>query len=341
MRFHKFLGRQSRLVTLAVFIAVLQVAPLHGQGPRTSVAQEPSDQPREIRAVIRIEKQLIDDAVSRKQVVAAIPFNAKVVDFRFQGVIDGQGKLSMEMSTEDGQATFTIYGRGDGQTYTRGVHCPLAVRAGACGPFVSRTLVRYDGRKFSRVETIPSAEAHVDLDRVEGIHGRLPGRVVGRLARPIAERLIPRAEAQASAVADYLLKDFVDGLADEIVERINRDAPVQKSLNRLFPDTPDWVFQMSSDPRYLQAAFGPAGSPVPALPPNPTIIKDVRLELWLRSTTKEAQALADLSKKPLARLLVREYIESVLPELAALTDEITVDGVGSWLVITIGPPKAE
>ena len=80
---------------------------------------------------------------------------------------------------------------------------------------------------------------------------------------------------------------------------------------------------------------------MPALPENPGRPKDTRLELWLRSTTTEAQALEDLTKRPLAKQLVQRYLEATLPELAALTEERTVTAVGPWLVISIGAPQAD
>src|SRR5262245_40927655 len=68
---------------------------------------------------------------------------------------------------------------------------------------------------------------------------------------------------------------------------------------------------------------------------------DVRLELWLRSTTAAAQALEKLTRHPLAKNLLNKYLETTLPELAALADNRSVDAVGSWLVISIGAPKAK
>jgi hypothetical protein len=98
---------------------------------------------------------------------------------------------------------------------------------------------------------------------------------------------------------------------------------------------------MSSDSQFVQAAYGPRGIPVPDLPANPGRLKDVRMELWLRSTTTEAQDLVKLAKSPLAKQLVNRYIEAILPELAALTENRSVDAVGPWLVISIGAPKAK
>jgi hypothetical protein len=78
----------------------------------------------------------------------------------------------------------------------------------------------------------------------------------------------------------------------------------------------------------------------PVLPENPGRLKDVRLELWLHSTATEAQDLVKLSKLPLAKALVHKYLATILPELAALAENRSLDSVGPWLVISIGAPKA-
>jgi hypothetical protein len=248
--------------------------------------------------------------------------------------------LSVELTTAPGEATFVVSSHGTAQTYTRGACGPIVALGPAWGPFTSRTLVRFDGRKFSLVGTTPWAQVHGRLDCVEGSHGRLPGRAVGRLARPFGQHLVPRAEAEAKPIGEYYLKTLVDEVAEQIITRLDRTTPVEKSLNRLFPRTRDWGFQMSSDSQFMQAAFGPRGSKVPVLPANPGRIKDVRLELWLHSNATEARDLVKLSKLPLAKTLVHKYLETILPELAALTDNRSLDAVGPWLVISLGPPKA-
>jgi hypothetical protein len=56
---------------------------------------------------------------------------------------------------------------------------------------------------------------------------------------------------------------------------------------------------MSSDSRFIQAAFGPTKS------------------------------------------LIHRYLETILPELAALAENRSLDSVGPSLVISIGAPKAK
>jgi hypothetical protein len=326
-------AKRTYLISFAVCASLLAALPVRGQAPPA--------QPGEIKMVARISKQFVEDVAGRQEIDAKIPFKARVVSLCFQGVIDGKAKLSVDLKTAPNEATFFVYSKGSGQTLARGVRGPIVALAPVWGPFTAETVVRFDGRKFTRVETIPWAEPHIELDRVEGRHGGAPGRAVGRLLLPLGRLLIPRAEAQATPIAEDLLKNYVDDLADKIVTKLDQTNPVEKSLNRLFPETRDWVFQVSSDSQFIQAAYGPRVSAVPELPKNPSQLKEVRLELWLRSTTKEAEALEKLTKQPLAKELVQKYLEATLPELAALSKERSVTAVGPWLVISIGAPKAD
>jgi len=327
------IAKHTRLVLFAACAPLLAALPVRGQAPPA--------RPGEIQVIARISKQFIEDVAARQEVVASIPFcNAMVLGFRCQGVINGRGKLAVEMRNVQGEAIFVVTSHGTASTYTRGVRGPVVAMGPAWGPFASQTLVRYDGRKFHLVETTPWAEVHGELDRVEGRRGGPVGRAVGRLALPVGRHLVPRAEAEARPIGESILKNFVDELAVEIVARLDRTNPVEKSLNRLYPETRDWVFHMSTDPVFIQAAFGPRNATVPVLPANPAHLQDVRLELWLHSTTTEAQDLVKLSKVPLAKALVHKYLETVFPELAAFSDNRSLDAVGPWLVISIGAPKA-
>jgi hypothetical protein len=321
------------LVSYAVCASLLAALPVSGQAPPPP--------PFEIKAVVRISKDLIEDVASRKEVVASIPYDAIVLGFRCQGVIDGRANLSVEMNTAQGDATFFVASKGTAQTYVRGVRGPIVALGPAWGPFTSRTVVQFDGRKFTPGETTPSAQVHGEVERVEGRRGTCAGRAIGRLLVPMGRLLVPRAEAQATPIAEYYLKPFVDNLAKEVVTKLNRTLPVEKSLHRVFPETKDWEFHMSEDSQFLQAAYGPRNAPAVVLPENPARLKDVRLELWLQSSTTEAQALAKLSKEPLAKPLVSKYLEITFPELAALSENRSVESVGSWLVISIGAPKAD
>jgi hypothetical protein len=326
--------KQTRLVFVAACALLLAAVPVRGQDPPAP--------PGEIQVVARISKRFIEDVAAREEIVASVPYcNEMVVGFCFQGVIDGRGKLSVEMKTIEGEANFVVTSHGTAQTCAWGVRGPIVAIGPAWGSFASQTLVRYDGRKFHQVETTPWADVNGELEHVEGRRGRPIGRAVGCLALPVGRHLVPRAEAEAIPVAERILKNYVDELATEIVARLDRTNPVEKSLNRLYPETRDWIFHMSSDPQLIQAAFGPRNAKVPVLPENPAQLKDVRLELWLHSTATEAKDLVELSRNPLAKALIQKYLETVFPELATLSANRSLDAVGPWIVISIGAPNGK
>ena len=321
------------LIPFAVCASLLAALPARGQAP--------PEKKGEIQAVARVSKQFIEDVAAREEIAANIPFNAKILIFHCEGVANGTAKLSVEMTTAQDQATFVVNGQGTASTYARAVRGPVVALVPAGGPFTSRTPVHFDGRKFTLGETTPWAEVHAELDSIQTRRGGRVGRAVGRLAIPVGNLFLPRAEAQATPIGESLLKNFVDEFAGEIVKKLDRTIPVEKSLNRVFPETKDWVFHMSSDSQFLQAAYGPRDAKVPDLPENPAHLKDVRLELWLHSSVKEAQDLVKLSKNPLVKELIHKYLETVLPELAALSENRSLDSVGEWLVISVGAPKGK
>jgi hypothetical protein len=326
-------GIKAGLILFAVGSLTLPALPVRGQNPPA--------QPGEIKAVARISKKLIEEVASGVEVTAAIPYEAVVVGFRCRGVATGRGKLAVEMTTAQGDAIFIVASHGTGETCVRGVHGPIVAIGPAWGPFASWTWVRFGGKKFALVETLPWAEVHGKLERVEGPHGGCVGNAVGTLLVPVGQLLIPRAEKQAKPIAEALLLNFVNELAEKIISKLNNtSSAMEKTLTRLYPEAKDWVFQMSSDANFLQAAYGPPNSVVPALPASPGKLKEVAMELWLHTTTKEAKDLAQMINRPLAKQLAQRYLESIMPELAALAEERSVDAVGSWLVISVGMPKA-
>jgi hypothetical protein len=325
------IGRKSGIsvgyILFALCIACLTTPTLE--------AQDASRERDEIKAVFRISKQFLNEMTDR-QIVADIPLCATVLGFRCTGVIHAEGKVSIELPSNGTQAIFSVDSRGDGHACVRGVRGPIVATGTAWGPFTSHTLVQFDGRQFTHLSTTPCVNVHGKLQRVTGRRDRPIGRVIGSGMRPLASHLIPQAEVQATPIAKRYLQSHVEEMADQIIARLNKKTPVQESVNRLFSEPNRWIFQMSSDAMYIQAAYGPVEAVVPVLPDAPTRMDDVHLEAWLRSTSEEAELLESLSKRPLAKQLVERYLESTLPELAALGEERSVDAVDQWVVIRVG-----
>ncbi|MDG2221909.1 MAG: hypothetical protein P8L85_11035 [Rubripirellula sp.] len=292
----------------------------------------------EIFAVFRISKAFLAEVTDRK-ITADIPFCANVLKFQCTGVIHGEGKIAIDLQESRDKAIFEVTSRGTGQTCVKGVRGPLLTFGSAWGTFTSRTLVQFDGQNFRHVNTIPAATVRADIQRVTGRRDRPLGKFLGSGIQPLADNLIPKALTEATPIANQYLQDFIEETAAKIIAQLNEKLPIEDTVNRLFPETQEWQFQMSADDDFLQTAYGPAGAPTPVLPNHPTAMKQVRLEAWLRSTNEEAKLLAEMSKRPLAKQLVQRYLETTLPELADFAEERSVDAVGSWVVIRVGTSK--
>jgi hypothetical protein len=292
----------------------------------------------EVKAVVRISKEMIDDVTNKVDVVGAVDYDARILGFRVRGVANGQAKISTEVQPHDSRATIVLHGKGEGQTYARATLGPVLATGGVWAPFTVEALVHFDGRKFSVGEIRPCVDVHVDLDKLEGQHGRLPGRVAGRMMRPVAQMMMPCAETRAVPVGNDCVVRYVDQLGNKIVEKLNGTTRVEESLHRLLPESKDWGFRLSASDNFIQAAYGPAGSESIVLPEHPRR-PTTRMEIWLHSSSKGAEAAAKIAKSPLAHQLIDAYLEATLPELAALTDDRSLVAVGPWIVITIGPPK--
>lgn len=321
-------------LTVWIVVALSIAGSMAPAAAQSNIASEQE----EIQAVFRISKAFLAE-VTDQPIVAKIPLCATVLNFRCNGVIHGEGKLSIALQRSGQQAVFEVTSQGHGHACVRGVRGPFVAYGSAWGPFTSLTLVQFDGREFTHIETTPDATVCADVQRVTGRRDRRIGRLIGAGVLPLTDKLMPKAIAQATPIANRYLQDYVEQTADTIISKLNQKTPVEESVNRLFPKTKDWLFQMSSDEKFLQAAYGPPGVSIPQLPEVPATIVDVRLEAWLRSTSEEARLLAEMSKRPLAKQLVQRYLESTLPELAALAEERSVDAVNSWVVIRISAPK--
>lgn len=291
----------------------------------------------EIKAVFRISKTFLDDVADRT-IVADIQMGATVLKFQCTGVIHGEGHLAVAMRNSGQSAVFEVTSQGNGSVCVRGIRGPFVAYGRAWGPFTTKTQIQFDGRRFTYLSTTPCATVQAEVQRISGSRDRRIGRLVGARILPLTEKLIPKAIDQATPIANGYLKKFVEETADEIITKLNEKTPIEASINRLFPETEDWVFQMSSDKDFMQAAYGEPNAPIPVLPEVAAELEEVRLEVWLRSSDEEAKALADLSKQPLAKQLIQAYLVATLPELAALAEQRTIDAVGEWVVIRIGKP---
>ncbi len=326
-------GHVGKYIILLLFACALMPSPIQGQ-------DQPADE-HEIKAVFRFSKKFLNDTADKVEIVADIPLSANVLTFHCTGQIHGRGKAAIELQQDSDQAIFVATSRGEGQVCVSGARKVIVVEAPACASFTASTLIRFDGRRCTRMSTTPCVDLHAELERITTHRDGAVGRAAGNIALPLGKLMVPRAEERSLPIAESIVQSFVDETVDKITARLNEKLPVEESVNRLFPKTANWVFQMSAHAGFLQAAYGPPDAKLPILPNNPKPLANAHAEVWLRTTSKEAKFLAKVSEQPLAHQLVQTYLESTLPRLAALAEEHTLVAIGPWIVISVGPGKAK
>ena len=295
----------------------------------------------EIKAIFRISKRLLNDVADKVEIAADVPLSARVLTFHCTGLIHGRGKAAIDLLSSGDQAMFVANSHGDGQVCVTGTRRFLVVQAPAGGAFTASTLIRFDGRRCTRIGTTPSVGVSAELERITTRRDGAVGRAVGRMALPLGNQFVPLAERRGIPIAESIVENVVNDMADKIIARLNETLPVEDSVNRLFPQTAHWVFRMSADTEFLQAAYGPPAAKMPTLPKNPKPLADPHVEAWVHSTSKEAKFLESAGNQPLAQQLVQTYLKSTLPRLAALADEHSIAAVGEWIVISVGPRIAK
>jgi hypothetical protein len=298
-----------------------------------------SDQ--EAQAVFRISKKFLNDVAEKVEIAVDIPLSARVLTFHCTGLIHGRGKASIDLLSGSDQAVFVANSRGEGTVCVTGERKVIVIESPVWAPFTACTSIRFDGRRCTRICTTPQAQVNAELARITTHRNGVVGRAAGRMALPVGRLLVPRAERQGVPIAESIVANVVDEIADKIIARLNERLPVEDSVNRLYPQTAGWVFQMSADSDFIQAAYGPPDAKLPRLPAHPQPLANVDVEVWLHSSGKEAKFLENLSKQPLAHQLVQAYLEATLPKLAALAEERSVVAAGSWVVISVGSRTAK
>ncbi len=325
-------------------VTELSGEPIIDNAPATAVFQNTSAQEtvviaNQTKAIFRISRQFLAE-VSNQPIVANLPIDDTVMGFKCTGNIRAEGTVAVDLLDSGQQAIFAVAGEGQGRADVTGCRGLWMADGSVFGNFSTTSLVKFDGRQFAYAGTTLSTEICANIHRVTGRRDRLAGRALGAGVQSLAQKMIPRALREAKPLANTFLKNYVEEVADEIIMELNQKTPIEDSINRLFEETQDWVFHMSSDDEFLQASLGPPDTQrPPVLPKVAALMAEVRVEAWLQSTNDEAEMLAQLSQQPLAKQLVAAYLKSTLPELAAVGDTITVDAVGTWVLIRVGNDK--
>ena len=339
-RIESFLNRQEsvRYPTLGLVLIIIIVGwftPSFGQSQANpDVGQQ--DGVDEIPIVFRLSKPFFDAVVGKQQIKADIPFSGRVLGLNCTAVIQGVAQPTIDIQGHGQSAIIRVRASGTGGATGNCYRGPVAVISPMWGPFTTRTDIQFDGRRFTHQCTCACIDLDGCLQQIRGRRNRRCGRALGRSLMPIGRKLMPRAVAQAKPLAERHVRDYVYQEAEKAITLLNQRSPVEDTIHRIFPETESWAIQLSGQPDFIQVSYGPTEAPQPELADIDDAVDVPHVEIWLKSTAEEAQALARLSNLPLANELIEKYLETNMPELFELGDQRAVTAVESWIRIQVG-----
>ena len=131
------------------------------------------------------------------------------------------------------------------------------------------------------------------------------------------------------------LKEFVDTEADTIIAELNQTIPLEQSLHKLFPETKDWIYRLSTAEKYLQSYYGPKDAPIPTTPIVSERPQNPEMELWIQANSKDAKFIQLMAKLNQTHNLLKKFIPDADPLIASLIKNTRVTVSEPWLIISI------
>ncbi len=119
-----------------------------------------------------------------------------------------------------------------------------------------------------------------------------------------------------------------------LCENLNPTTEFEKTVNKYFPETVDWIFHLATNEDYLITGSGPANVNLPELPVSELEDRGM-IEVWLKTTPLQAMLLKTfLVDWEVANDALRE----LLPEedVAKIGEDVQLKRCGDWSVILVG-----
>ncbi|MDF1742529.1 MAG: hypothetical protein P1V19_02475 [Gimesia sp.] len=284
--------------------------------------------------ILRVSKSLIDEFTD-DVIEAEIPFQARILNGNVTGTAKGRATTSIEMQPGKEEAAFIITAKGEASGCFQGTRGKTRVDGTVTATFVVKKRVLFDGMHYFNGNTSSEVSLTTSVSQVES-QRILPFRV---LTQPVAKTgvklLQSEAEQQAIPYAIQYLEEFVNAEADAIIAELNQTIPLERSLHKLFPETKDWIYQLSTAEKYLQAYYGPKDAPVPTPPAVPGRPKNPEMELWIQANSKDAKFIQLMARLNQSHNLLKKLIPDADPLIASLIKNARVTFSAPWLIISI------
>ena len=330
-RFRLTAGKR-RVALMALCVGLLAGPALAEESPNSTLVPVAGNGEHDL--VLRVTKQHFDD-LTRDEFHETVPVERQFLLARVSGTAHVEGRVKVEMETDEDEAVFLVTLDGEVRTTTVSSARSLRIHSSGTTTYHAQKRVLFDGVAYRGQPTTVSLTHDSHVGQIASTRRGILGRLVVRIAQRIVPKMAPEVSRTVEREARTLIRNEFDQIAGELIVELNKTTPIEETIMRLFPETETWVYDLSTTDQYIQAGVGPKGLRFPELPKRAEGRRHDPVELWIR--TEDAKARADVLKM---WSVAQEVLATIAPENADLPEPIrgqaTAEQVGDWVVITIG-----
>jgi hypothetical protein len=273
----------------------------------------------ETKVVLRISRQFIHE-LTGKQFNRDEPIAKNSFGVTVQGDAHVDGTFDVKLQKSASASDFDFLVKGEVLTQLAATSRNVQIHEHGVGGFSGRRRVVFDGNTFTGHALEMNATYCSSLDQVCSFRGGLIGSVTRGIAQRTARRNLPESDQEAENELRTRLTTAMGNETDQIIETMNKVGPLLKKGEEILREQK--LLSVSSVQHYLAAteehlylSIGPPEHRIPSLP-KLDIPKPGPIEMWIA-------------------------IGKDSPELAKIVEQVQVEVVEGWYVVTIAPKLLE
>jgi hypothetical protein len=255
--------------------------------------------------------------------------------------VDGTFNVKLQKSASASDFDFLV----NGEVLTRMVATSRLIQVHEHGVarFNGRRRVVFNGDDFTGQALEMNATYRSSLDQMYSFRGGLIGALTRGIALPTVRRDLPESDRQAENEICARLTTAIAKETDQIIATMNTVGPLLKKGEEILREQK--LLSVSSVQTYLAAteehlylSIGPPEHRIPGLP-KLDVSKRGPVEMWIRIEKASKDELLNpiLEHWNIAKPFVLKRIGKGSPELVKIVEQVQVEAVEGWYVVTIAP----
>jgi hypothetical protein len=305
-------------------------------------AQEPAKTLPETKLVLRISRVFIRE-LTGKQFKRDEPITKNSFGATIQGHAHVDGTFDVKLQKSPSAIEFDFLVKGEVLTQVVATRRHVQAQGHGLAWFSGQRRVIFDGNALTGQALEIDAAFHSNLDHVCSFRGGLIGSLTRGVALRTASRNMPESDQEAENELRNRLSIDIGNETDQIIATMNKVGPLLKKGEEILREQK--LLPISSVQRYyatteehIYLSIGPPEHRIPGLP-KLDVHKRGPIEMWIavEKASKDDLRNSIMQHWNIAKPLILQRIGRDSPELAKILEEIQVETIEGWYVVTIAP----